>query len=116
MRRDQINTLKNTNLDTVIEVRDSGLYAVENKDIYYNGSKTLQDLLDNKFKQSETYIEIKNTPNISIQIIHTSTYEVKRTGIKGKFKYKWTDWCKTLETSIESKVYIQTSFLSTHPI
>ena len=102
MRRDQINTLKNTNLDTVIEVRDSGLYAVENKDIYYNGSKTLQDLLDNKFKQSETYIEIKNTPNISIQIIHTSTYEVKRTGIKGKFKYKWTDWCKTLETSIEN--------------
>lgn len=101
MRRDQINELRKTNLDELIEVRDSGLYDVVNKNVTYN-NKSINSLLDNKFNQSETYLEIKNTKTISVQIIHTSTYDIRRTGIKNNYKYKWSGWCKSLETSTEN--------------
>lgn len=100
MRRDLINTLTKTNLNDILEIRESGLYDITNKALTYN-NVPLSDLLHNNLSNSEVYLEVINTGELSIQIIHTSTFEMRRSGIKQGYTWKWSDWGKTYAVTKE---------------
>lgn len=100
MRRDKIDELIKTNLDTVTEVTESGLYNITNKNLTYT-NKPLASLLNNTLNGSELYLEIINTGEISIQILYTTTFEMRRTGMKNKFGWKWSDWGKSYTVTKE---------------
>ena len=94
MRRDKIDDLVDVDLDSVTDIIESGLYNISNKNLTYSG-KSLRDLLNNKLNGSEVFLEVINTGEISIQILHASTYEMRRSGIKKGFNWVWSDWGKT---------------------
>lgn len=94
MRRDKIDDLVKVNLDTVTEIIESGLYNITNKNLTYS-NKPLRDLLNNNLNGSEVFLEVINTGCISIQVLHTTTFEMRRSGIKKGFNWVWSDWGKT---------------------
>lgn len=94
MRRDLLKELTNNNLDTLTKIEESGLYNIDDKNITYN-NKPLKDLLNNTLNGSELYLEIINTGTVSIQILYTTTFEMRRTGMKNRYEWVWSDWCKS---------------------
>lgn len=100
MRRDLIKELSNNNLDTLVKIEESGLYSIDDKNITYN-NKLLKDLLNNSLNGSEIYLEIINTGEISIQILYTATFEMRRTGMKNNFDWRWSDWGKSYTVTKE---------------
>ena len=100
MRRDFIKELEKDNLDDITEIIENGLYNITNKNLIYSG-KLLRDLFNNRLNGSEVFLEIINSGEVSIQTIHTSTFEMRRSGLKKGFKWVWSDWGKTYTTTKE---------------
>ena len=100
MRRDKIDDLVKVDLDTATEIIESGLYNITDKNLMYS-NKPLRDLLNDNLNGSEVFLEIINTGEISIQILHTTTFEMRRSGIKQKFNWTWSDWGKTYTVTKE---------------